>query len=496
MEGLWRRCEVENMRPMVSGGRRRKSPRVRLRAIRAYKALGGFGLIFRSERNMFHHSHTVEQIEDFWSYSRHSNWFDTTCMLLLRYNGVPALLAGCISSGFMPWLLRSEPLNRPRHCGPADEFCRSKCEINIVVSMLIGVLVTAAVAILWPTRRRVFLDKACIPQDNDVEKREGILNLGYFIENSRKMMVLWEPTYFTRLWCVFELAAYLNLQADGFRSHQLEVLPVSYARMTALCLLGDVAYVLLSYWLMPMFLDTSKLPAALCEEFSLVAMIIVFMFLGVAMDSHVKAIHSMTRQLNEFSIEDADCFCCSNRHVNPDTKVALDCDRELIQDSVMEWFGEVGTFNNFVRIELQKHISLKANFPYRYALLAFLPHLLYGLAKTGEVYMIGAGNHQVAKQLINTLMKVCLLGPAKWSMCFLVFGLQKRKQKAGPSQSPLTIGRIVLLTAGMTLIRRLWLTLAAYPAPYSCLMQLLFYGPFVLKEYWGHFLAALPPSDV
>lgn len=64
------------------------------------------------------------------------------------------------------------------------------------------------------------MDMACIHQGDPDLKSEGVLNIGAFLKNSKKLLVLWDSTYSSRAWCMFELAAFLQ-------SHQSEVnLPI------------------------------------------------------------------------------------------------------------------------------------------------------------------------------------------------------------------------------------------------------------------------------
>ena len=47
----------------------------------------------------------------------------------------------------------------------------------------------------------VFLDKLCINQMDSEKKQQGILGLGAFVLRSKKLLVLWSPRYFNRMWC-------------------------------------------------------------------------------------------------------------------------------------------------------------------------------------------------------------------------------------------------------------------------------------------------------
>ena len=64
-----------------------------------------------------------------------------------------------------------------------------------------------------------FLDVACIPQADPAAKQRGIASLGALLDRSERMLILLDKEYFTRLWCVFELAAF----AKRAGMHRLEI---------------------------------------------------------------------------------------------------------------------------------------------------------------------------------------------------------------------------------------------------------------------------------
>ncbi|CAE8648910.1 unnamed protein product [Polarella glacialis] len=60
------------------------------------------------------------------------------------------------------------------------------------------------------TKVSYFFDRLCINQSDAELKQAGIDSIGAYLRNSDSMLVLWAPEYFTRLWCVFELAVFLE----------------------------------------------------------------------------------------------------------------------------------------------------------------------------------------------------------------------------------------------------------------------------------------------
>ena len=73
----------------------------------------------------------------------------------------------------------------------------------------ISVALSSAVFLLAMQRRRYyFVDAACIPQTDRAQKVQAIRHLAGFVALSQRLLVLWDEHYFTRLWCVYELAVF------------------------------------------------------------------------------------------------------------------------------------------------------------------------------------------------------------------------------------------------------------------------------------------------
>ena len=49
----------------------------------------------------------------------------------------------------------------------------------------------------------MFLDRICINQANKNMKTEAILSLAGLLRKSDTMLILWDPSWTTRLWCLF-----------------------------------------------------------------------------------------------------------------------------------------------------------------------------------------------------------------------------------------------------------------------------------------------------
>ena len=69
----------------------------------------------------------------------------------------------------------------------------------------------AALLRLALCRRTYFVDGSCINQVDPEKKLLGIRSIGGFLSLSSQFIVLWDEQYFTRLWCVYELAVFRAL---------------------------------------------------------------------------------------------------------------------------------------------------------------------------------------------------------------------------------------------------------------------------------------------
>lgn len=44
------------------------------------------------------------------------------------------------------------------------------------------------------------------------------------------------------------------------------------------------------------------------------------------------------RQISNFKVQEAECFCCSNQHQHPQTGEEMICDRELVYESLEQLY--------------------------------------------------------------------------------------------------------------------------------------------------------------
>ncbi|CAE8605722.1 unnamed protein product [Polarella glacialis] len=181
----------------------------------------------------------------------------------------------------------------------------------------------------------VFLDKLCIDQQNEARKERGILGLAGFLEISDELVILWSPSYFGRLWCTYELASWLRFS----QLKDITVIPIHLAPVL-LCIALSMWGTLLCY----IEALTIAYSVAGSHTVELAGLFLGSMCItvGAILPTHIsrhlaKSLGSLPQQLEHFSIREAKSFCCSHKHVHPETQKHLPCDRRLIFDMLEQW---------------------------------------------------------------------------------------------------------------------------------------------------------------
>lgn len=171
----------------------------------------------------------------------------------------------------------------------------------------------------------VFLDKLCISQTDPAKKEQGILGLGGFLRVSQRLVVLWSPRYFSRLWCTYELVTYLRLN-NGMR--KVYVMPVKTAvLLLIMSIVWQAVRISNLVWTY-----TAKDPywrsvALAGMAFTFLATVPLYNSIGLELFSDIE---ELPRQLRAFQIQQAACTCCLKGHRHPETGEEMACDRQLV----------------------------------------------------------------------------------------------------------------------------------------------------------------------
>jgi hypothetical protein len=146
-------------------------------------------------------SFVVESLNDFISHSwRASRWLKYFAFILLYNNHAALCMCAFFSSAtFVFWMLSPDNYDQSpikSHCIIVG-FLAYQCGLHFYQRIR---------QLLCLSLRVAFLDKLCIDQSDAVRQQMGIRSLNTFLACSSRMVILWDRTYFTRAWCVFEVA--------------------------------------------------------------------------------------------------------------------------------------------------------------------------------------------------------------------------------------------------------------------------------------------------
>ena len=199
--------------------------------------LGGFGRLFarsgaiarEQPELVYSYSRQVDTIDYFISHSWSAGRLQKFAALLMFFNASPAYFCSIVFGTTLVlfeihyfdqlpgWLITEQVDN-------LNDMQKIRTS-NLFLLLISPVLLVAL--LLWHRLsdtggRSLFLDIACICQNNVVRKARGIASLGALLDRSETMLVLLDETYFTRLWCTFEIACF----AKRAGAHRLKIIPV------------------------------------------------------------------------------------------------------------------------------------------------------------------------------------------------------------------------------------------------------------------------------
>ena len=200
-----------------------------------------------------------------------------------------------------------------------------------------------------------------------------------FLHRSERLTILWSSEWSSRLWCIFELAAFLNDSRQKGLSRTAKAIQLVPVRMATVLLLEVICWVSLAvtHAVMLDLLspyqsgDTDSLPQVRQKLFNfylltfgtflfvIVLVLPSFVYIGQML---IRELAALPAELKEFRVQDVKCFCCTNNHYDPITGEVIPCDRVLVHRMLARWFstleeGEddftyLDRFNTVVREEL------------------------------------------------------------------------------------------------------------------------------------------------
>lgn len=194
-------------------------------------------------------------------------------------------------------------------------------------------------------RRSVFLDRLCIHQTDPALKQAGIDTLGDAVIHSSRFLMMASDDYFSRLWCVCELAMYVSShEVRDLRDLRVVATPMWYVPFnvsiktsyTVLCLSHHAFRWNKAAW---------EAAVGLLGHRTATSAFIAISTLAIA-PLLIVALRWKVRKHSETDSELA-------RYELANSKVQVESDRAMIHDHIRELHGSTDAFERFVRTKLR-----------------------------------------------------------------------------------------------------------------------------------------------
>ncbi|CAJ1374082.1 unnamed protein product [Effrenium voratum] len=229
-----------------------------------------------------------------------------------------------------------------------------------------------------------FLDVVSIHQTDSALMERGIYGLGGFLKVAKELRVLWSPPYLSRLWCVFELAAYRTANPKG----KIVLNPLFIESVCTIMFFGSLlGSLLLQYTMLRKMNATVKNSA---YSFGTLPLLVAIHVLR----REVKLRHLLATGLRDFDLNDAEC--------------RNDFDREFIYAGIIQWYGSKEAFTKYVRGTLRRELLgctyLQLKMPPQYLLMICLGPVCNALESTLALLMADCPTDIILRFIVGRVL--------------------------------------------------------------------------------------------
>ena len=258
-------------------------------------------------------------------------------------------------------------------------------------------------------RQSFWFDRICVDQSDMAVKEQTLQAIPAFVAQSKQMLILWDSTYFERLWCLYEIA--VSAKTSTSSSQKEQFVPTWAPLGTLFCLglfflgslaLGETESMILdktSRWSLFKSFFSGNFPPIYLE-------FLMAVFLSYVCFQKLQRHEWMLTQMSSFDIRKARCSVEGDREVifhqvcklfaeEPLITVTLNDVMETETLSMMEDFEDDEILNNFniyvrgpLRESLLQSTGGAGELPFKLCLVILLPCEFLGL-----VFVLGCDGH-------------------------------------------------------------------------------------------------------
>ncbi|CAL1132155.1 unnamed protein product [Cladocopium goreaui] len=197
---------------------------------------------------------------------------------------------------------------------------------------ILAVLMGLAVAPYRCSSEICFVDVVSINQADPRLTRLGVYGLEGFLSKSKELRVLWSPPLLSRLWCIFELAAFRKANPSG----QVVLAPLYVETMIGMVMMGLI--VIMITFMLAQILAWGEF-GYISTAFSLLPILPLVHYVRRTLREKRRLVAA----LESFDLHEAGC--------------STDFDREFIHARISEWYGSPEAFTEYVRGPLFRELA-------------------------------------------------------------------------------------------------------------------------------------------
>ncbi|CAE7785839.1 unnamed protein product [Symbiodinium sp. CCMP2592] len=228
----------------------------------------------------------------------------------------------------------------------ATLFCGPWCLLGSFIGHGAGLMLAPYAPRLCSQAPMCFLDVASINQTDKELMERGVYGIGGFLCKSKELRVLWSTPYFTRLWCVFEVAAYRTANPAG----RLAFCPLFVEVGSFMCVAG-------AYFSCFLFMFSIPLGSVVAPMASYAIALVPVYVLMHQLRQNAAVKYQLLHDLKQFDLNAVQSHS--------------DFDRKFVFTAIQAWYGSTEAFTQFVQGPLREELleSGQSTIPLKYILL-------------------------------------------------------------------------------------------------------------------------------
>ena len=392
---------------------------------------------------------------------------------LLFHNGWPVMVTSCfLATTALSILCLTDVLPMPFSYQSTVLDYQQTCPLGCwVIALTLPVAGAALVLAPYCPNKLAkhsicFVDMFSIHQTDSMLRERGIYSIGGCLQRSKELRVLWSPPYFSRLWCIFELAAYRFANPKG----KITIAPL-FVESVVLTLHVGILACSTAIWVgeaLPSRVEYTVLhilPTAIVSALPLWGIIHV-------LRKETRAKRQLLFDLECFSLDRAECVS--------------EFDRAFIHSAIDKWYGSAEAFAEYVRGPLRAELlqSNAATVP-----SAYLMTCVIGLEAMHVELLLALVKGGAPLKCILTVVTGRMVGAVVYQLACLKLMLKLAEKFAEPCNAILDLLQtfLIWLTTAFLLMSCGFATVTLQSRPNVLpLLLLVFFECLVFLAAFGH----------